>query len=336
MRTLLLIVLCLLAGAGGSLYLDRSPVWRPVIDNMIAPALSVIPNAKRPDDGVSDALLQSLSMLPCYSRNAAFNDMPPSWMTRDELGPLSAQALPKRDYPDLRQMPGLVKLEQILSTGGTQKHHCAATRIGRNWFATANHCVMMRGAATLVVDMVIVAPANDVMQPDTIIVPATAAICHWAWYNSTGKFDDDVALIYVEDVSRLDHVQIATMDSAAAPLPPSDYQNAYFAGWGKNGENRFLQGGRVSVTEIGETFIEVDNSGQFSPCVGDSGGPLYLYRDGQPRVVGVLSSVTTDACPPFGIAFYMRLKTYEDWVRHVMIMCIREGEFVCLPETDRA
>lgn len=193
----------------------------------------------------------------------------------------------------------------------------------------------MRGASSVVVDMVIVGPAYDVMQPDTVIVPARAAICHSAWYNTTGKFDDDLALIYVEDVSELGHVRIATMDSGAASLPLADYQNAYFAGWGKNGDNRFLQGGPARVSDVGETFIEVNNSGAFSPCVGDSGGPLYVDRDGDPRVVGVLSSVTTDACPPFGLAFYMRLKTYENWIRRVMAICVRDEQFICAEETDR-
>lgn len=332
MRSLFLIILGVLIGGAGSLYLDRSPEWRPQIDTLIAPIWSKVFPSELAEYGLTEADMASLSMVPCFERDPAFGESPPSWLSRNELGPMSAQRLPQREYPDLEAMPGLVKLEQILSAGGSQRHHCAATRISKHWFLTANHCVLMRGTSAVIVDMMIIAPQNDVMQANAKIVPVSAGICHSAWFNSTGKFDDDIALIYAEDVTGLEAVQIAKLDTAAAPLPPADYENAYFAGWGKNGDNRFLQGGPVNVSNLGEAFILGNNNGAFGPCVGDSGGPLYVGRDGAPRVVGVLSSVTTDACPPYGLAFFMRVKSFQDWIQRAMTTCIKEGVFICRRE----
>ncbi len=330
-RALFLILVSLLMGAAAAFYLDRSADFRPAIDQIIdrfSPTPEVLEGGR---DRLGAAVLAEHTMLPCFARNPEFQDNPPSWLERRQLGPLSSQKEPLRDFPDLSKMPGLVKIEQILSSGGNQRHHCAATRVGEHWFVTANHCVLMRGTSAVVVDMVVIAPQNDVMQEDAVIVPVTGAVCNRSWYSDTGKFDDDIALLYIEDVSRLSDVKIATMDSAAAPLPVSEYEDAYFAGWGKNGENRFLQGGPLTISHIGGAFIMANNGGEFSPCVGDSGGPLYVGRDGQPRLVGVLSSVTMDACPPYDLAFYVRLKTYDVWLRNVMKLCEQGGKFVCKP-----
>lgn len=329
-RGLFLILISVLAGAAGALYVDRLPDYRPLIDRVVSPLLPVDESlVSSSGASLSEAELEQWAIEPCFARSQAFDEVPPVWMERMALGPLSSQRTPTFQYPNLDNMPGLVKLEQILSSGGNQRHHCAATRIAEHWFLTANHCVLMRGTSTEVVDMILVGPREDVMQAESIIVPVAGAVCHSAWFSQTGKFDDDLALVYVEDVGPLHDVKIATMDSSAAPLPPSVYDTAYFAGWGKNGDNRFLQGGSLTVSNVGETFIMTDNGGEFAPCVGDSGGPLYVYRDGRPRVVGVLSSVTTDACPPFDRAFYMRLKTFEGWIRTTMKICEQKGQFVC-------
>lgn len=330
-RSIFLILLSLIVGAGGAFYLDRSSDFRPSIDKIIDQFLPKSATVDEGRDRLSSAVLEDNNMLPCFVRNEDFTEEPPSWLARRPLGPLSSQKEPLRDYPDLSKMPGLVKIEQILSSGGNQRHHCAATRVGQHWFVTANHCVLMRGSSAVVVDMIIIAPQDDVMQEDAVIVPVSGAICHSAWYSSTGKFDDDIALVYVDDVSRLNDVAIATLDSASTPLGRSEYDDAYFAGWGKNGENRFLQGGPLKIAHVGGAFIMADNGGAFSPCVGDSGGPLYVGRDGKPRLVGVLSSVTTDACPPYDLAFYVRVKSYDVWLRNVMKLCEQSGQLVCKP-----
>ena len=329
MRYFLLVILCLCIGAGAALFADRSPGLRPHIDSTLATIAPSEVSVSERDGMIPRGELIRRSMLTCFERDDSHFTTPPAWMTRRPLGVLAEHVEAVRPHPDLDLHPGLVKLEQIQSNSGLKRQHCAATRIAENWFLTANHCVRLRGVGDRAVDMIIVAPAEDVMQQDAVIVPVTGAVCHAAWYSDTGKFDDDVALLYVQDPSLLAGVDIAVMDSGSAPLPHSAYESAYFAGWGKNGDNRFLQGGPVRVSRIGEAFILAEAQSEFGPCVGDSGGPLYVDRDGGPRVVGILSSVTTDACPPYDRAFYMRVKSFENWTRTVMLLCRQNGRFVC-------
>lgn len=335
MRTLLIILVSLIVGAGGALYADRQPdIHRQidrVFDQLMSPSVENFTGA----GGVGATTLADYSLEPCFFRDPSHTAEPPSWMQRPALNAAARQRTSDRPFPDIEAFPGLVKIEQVLSAGGTQRHHCAATRIAENWFLTANHCVRMRGPASQVIDMILIAPAQDVMQPETVIVPIEGAVCHSAWYSDTGKFDDDIALVYVEDTEPLSDVEIARTDLGDMPLPIGAGDTAYFAGWGKNGHNRFLQGGPLVVRNVGETFIMVDNGGRFAPCVGDSGGPLYVPTSNGPQVVGVLSSVTVDACPPFDRAFYMRLKSFDVWMQRAMSVCEQDGRFVCLrPEGE--
>ena len=329
MKYLFLLVLGLVAGVGATLYFDRDTQYRSVIDRVID-QFSPAPVKLDPVfDRLPQHVLHDFSVEPCFVRDEAFNETPPVWSTRQPIGPISSMKEPGREPPDLSDLPGLVKMEQILSSSGGQRHHCAATRVAEHWFMTAAHCVRMKGPSAVVLDMMLVAPRPDVMQEDTPLLPIDGAVCHAAWYSATGKFDDDIALLHVSDVSRISEVEIATMDSGAAPLEAEAYDHAFFAGWGKNGENRFLQGGSLMIDQIGETFILGNNQGGFSPCVGDSGGPLYVSTTGRPRMVGVLSSVTRDGCPPYDLAFYTRVKTFEHWARNAMKLCRQNGEFVC-------
>ncbi len=335
MRTLLIILVSLIVGAGGALYADRQPDIHRQIDRVFGQLMSPSVENFTGAGGVGATTLADYSLEPCFFRDPSHTAEPPSWMQRPALNAAARQRTSDRPFPDIEAFPGLVKIEQVLSAGGTQRHHCAATRIAENWFLTANHCVRMRGPASQVIDMILIAPAQDVMQPETVIVPIEGAVCHSAWYSDTGKFDDDIALVYVEDTEPLSEVEIASTDLGDMPIPIGAGDTAYFAGWGKNGQNRFLQGGPLVVRNVGETFIMVDNGGRFAPCVGDSGGPLYVPTSNGPQVVGVLSSVTVDACPPFDRAFYMRLKSFDVWMQRAMSICEQDGRFVCLrPEGE--
>ena len=277
----------------------------------------------------TDAMAE-LSAENCFTRNTEYDASPPRWMKRQSSEPELQKEKPAHPFPDLETLPGLVKLEQVLSDKGSLRHHCAATRIARNWFLTANHCVRMRGTTGKVFDMIVIAAQEDVAQPEAVVVPVKFAVCHRAWFSETGKFDDDVALLFVEDVALLSETRIADLDTASRPIPVRYFSEAYFAGWSKNGNNHFLQGAPLDISELGETLVLADNHGQLSPCVGDSGGPLYVPYKGKPRLAGVLSSVTQDQCPPYDRAFYIRVRTFEHWISRVMRNCYQKGQFVCL------
>lgn len=260
------------------------------------------PTDKLPDGTrvlATDAMAE-LSAENCFTRNTEYDASPPRWMKRQSPESELLKEKPAHPFPDLETLPGLLKLEQVLSDKGSLRHHCAATRIARNWFLTANHCVRMRGTTGKVFDMIVIAA------------------------------QEDVALLFVEDVALLSETRIADLDTDSRPIPVRYFSEAYFAGWSKNGNNRFLQGAPLDISELGETLVLADNHGRLSPCVGDSGGPLYVPYKGKPWLAGVLSSVTRDQCPPYDRAFYVRVKTFEHWISRVMRNCYQKGQFVCL------
>jgi len=296
---------------------------RPVMENLPRPALTPVDfsdSATR----FSPAQLDELQVRPCFRRQAELADTPPDWLTRSSFGPQTAREQPARRVPDLASLPGLVKVEQIRSPGGTVREHCAATRFDEHWFITAAHCVAPDAQDTL-----IVAPGSDIRAEGTQILGVDHALCHSAAASPTGRFDDDVALLYVDDVSGLEPVPSARLGLSGRGLSADDVENAYFAGWGKNGDNRFLQGGPLRVTTIGAVQLLAEPTEGFGPCVGDSGGALYVPSPTGPRVIGLLSSVTRDACPPYGLAFYVRIGAYRDWIRRTVATCVQDGVFIC-------
>jgi secreted trypsin-like serine protease len=273
--------------------------------------------------------LLDLAIVPCFSRNSELDISQPSWMQRGSRSETNTSDMSADSRPDLNDYPGMVKLEQILSLGGSLRHHCAATRVSEHWFVTASHCVRSRGTSGRVHDIILISPAQDILTPESVIVPVRHAVCHRAWFSDTGKFDDDIALLYIEETSRLRSVPVVERDNAHAPLRVSAYETAYFGGWGKNGSNRFLTGGPLRIAELGELLLLGDNNGALSPCIGDSGGPLFVRTHRGPEMVGVLSSVSETACPPFGLSVYVRIKAYDDWIDRVIRNCVRKHRFVC-------
>jgi hypothetical protein len=332
MGRFIILVIGMVVGLAGAIWADRDSRFEPFISktlNRVLPPEEKLPEG---DEILSRQVRMSLNIDTCFERNPEYSVFAPEWMTRDALGPLTSVKEAERPFPDLQKYPGLVKIEQILSSSGSQRHHCAGARVGKHWIMTANHCVKMRGPSGQVYDMIVVVPEEDVAREGTAISPVNAAVCHSAWYDTTGKFDDDIALLYVEDVRALNGVDIASLDSYRAPLDAEYYQNAYFGGWGKNGANRFFQGGKLFIESIGEMFLLGNNNGGFAPCVGDSGGPLFVETEYGPKVVGVLSAVTDDTCRTYDKAFYIRVKSFGDWINSAKRNCEQDGRFVCATE----
>ncbi len=282
---------------------------------------------------LSRADMADMSVVDCFHRPASYVSTPPVWITEGVQVDASIPEPAPESVVSPEDLPGLVKLEQILSEQGSLRSHCAATRISDNWLLTAGHCIQPKGKNVKLNDVILLAAEKDIADSKTRIIPVDHAVCHKAWQSETGKFDDDIAMLYVADVSHLEGVEIASLDRPENELRLEHYKTSYFAGWGKNGGNRYLRGGALNITLLGEMFILGDNNGGFSPCVGDSGGPLYVRTGDTAVVAGVLSSITREACPPFGQSFYVRIKTFDHWIKRVMRNCEQRGRYVCQPDS---
>lgn len=344
MRTIILGLVMLMIGLAAGLALPRfsstGDVVNPILDEVLPIRPEPVPTTPEPAPATRPAIplsemppgrdrfgtqqLAGLSIRSCWTRPAEFTTTPPGWMKRPPLSAFNAAETPVRPHPDLSRLPGLIKFEQIRSPSGNAREHCAGVRIAPNWVLTAAHCVK-----TGAFDSLLVHPRNDVAEEATRVVPVAQALCHDAWFSQTGKFDDDIALLYVRASADLDPLPIIPTEHEADGLTLSDFLGARFGGWSKNGDNRFLQGGPVAVNTLGNTYLTASPVEDFGPCVGDSGGPLFIDRPEGTVTVGVLSAVTDDTCPPYGEAFYIRVKSYGRWIDRAMATCVQEGRFVC-------
>ncbi|MEL6753872.1 MAG: trypsin-like serine protease [Pseudomonadota bacterium] len=330
----ILILLLLIAAAAGGIYAAKFEPTASMIDDalegVIEPADAPLPVPPLPDGAASydAAVLASLDMQTCFDAEAKFSDNSERvWLDR------AVRATPEPgtwQFPDLANYPGLVKLEQIKSSLGNSREHCGAARIAENWFMTASHCVLdyqaLSAAAT---DLMLLTPAEDIFSEAVETVPVTGAVCHLDFGMDQWRFSNDIALLYVEDTSGLVSVPIATLEPEDSDLRRGDIDAFHIAGWGSNGDFRFLQGGVVAPERVGQSVLVTARIDAKGPDVGDSGSPLYTFIDGEPVVIGVLSNVRRQVPPELKSAAYVRVKGVRDWLETAMAVCGQDGEFVC-------
>ena len=282
----------------------------------------------------SDQLL-SYGVEPCFPRATDQPVEARPWLQRavNAVGLVAREELPAS--PDLQAYPGLVKIEGIRSILGTEREHCAATRISEHWFLTAAHCIIDLDIRTArpTYDVIAVTPSADVNSAETQIVGLTGAVCHAAYGMNRQQYPNDIALFYLADVSAFEAVQIAELETPEHALIPGDLSQTYISGWGKNGGTRYLQGGPVTMIEAGEAVLIGQRIGPRGPNVGDSGAPLYVETETGPLVLGVLSQVTQDSNLDGDRSIYIRSRSVYDWIQRTMLICEQEGRYVCAPPT---
>ncbi len=230
----------------------------------------------------------------------------------------------------LASFPGLVKMEprEILPGGAISSGHCSATRIATNWFITAAHCLDDDYD-----EVMLVASSETLSSPLAKRVQARASLCHAAYGGAGNNFVNDIALVRVADsaLGDLASVPIANFGATDKALVPFNYGQVSMAGWGLTSFNGSLSNELLSadlvLTGTGPAAIGVESVEGAGPCVGDSGGPLFVSEeDGTQTVIGVLSVVeqnleTQQFCEGRYGARYTNLQGYDDWIRGVMSAC---------------
>lgn len=230
----------------------------------------------------------------------------------------------------LAAFPGLVKMEpkEMLPGGAIASGHCGATRIAENWFITAAHCLDDDYD-----EVVLITGVDNLTNPMAVRVNAVASVCHAAYGGAGGAYTNDIALVRVpeDEAAQLSALPIASFGDSARTLVPFNYAEADMAGWGITSfagslSNQLLTT-RLEMTGTGPAAIGVASIEGAGPCIGDSGGPLYVTEeDGSRVVVGVLSVVeqnltTGGFCEGEYGARYTNLQGYAHWISDVMTAC---------------
>lgn len=230
----------------------------------------------------------------------------------------------------LSTFPGIVKLEpeKDLPGGAVSNGHCGATRIAERWFVTAAHCL---DSKTDRIEMVV--GSAVLSAPTARRIEGVRAICHAAYGGAAERYANDVALIEVsaETAATLGDVPIAAMGPTALPFTPRNYPRAFVGGWGLTNFNagtlsNELLSAELGVTSVGPALIQTASLNGSGPCIGDSGGPVYVAEaDGTRRLVGVLSSVAGNAqgqfCQGDYEARFTNLQGFSGWIGEVMAVC---------------
>ncbi|MEH6694534.1 MAG: trypsin-like serine protease [Hyphomonas sp.] len=230
----------------------------------------------------------------------------------------------------LASFPGIVKLEPRAPQpdGTITSGHCSATRIAQNWFVTAAHCVDDDYQ-----ELRLIGDAANLRSPLAKVTSATVAVCHAGYLGTANGYANDLALIRLDDaqIAPIADVPVARYGDTQKPLAPANYPMADMAGWGLThyGGNlsNDLMSTQLKITADGPSLINVATAGGAGPCVGDSGGPLYITEaDGTKTVVGVLSVVeqnrtTGEFCAGDYNGRYTNLQGYTRWVSSVMALC---------------
>ncbi len=236
---------------------------------------------------------------------------------------------------DRSNFPGIVKLEprrRIPGTTRTSSGHCAATRISDQWFVTAAHCLDSEyDTVTLVTGV------NRLNDPAATRVEAQTTICHSSYGGSAEEYANDIALIKLgsEAAATLREVPIARFGSTQKLLGATNYPTVDMAGWGLTGfsgnlSNELLTA-QLRTNNVGPAIISIASQNGAGPCVGDSGGPLYVSEaDGEKTLVGVLSVVennlsTGKFCEGDYNGRYTNLQGFQTWIDAVIDVCDSAG-----------
>ncbi|MFN7180240.1 S1 family peptidase [Hyphomonas sp.] len=230
----------------------------------------------------------------------------------------------------LSAFPGIVKLEprRKEASGLYTTGHCSAVRIRENWLLTAAHCVDQPYD-----ELRVIGDAANLRSPAARVTAASTAICHGGYQGTDNGYGNDLALLHLdtEQSAALASVPVVSLAAPALPLAPANYPSGDMAGWGLT---RFggqlsndLLSTKLKITAVGPATITVASQAGAGPCIGDSGGPLYVTdADGTRRIVGILSVVEQNRATGMFCAGdyngrYINLQGYTGWIDSVIALC---------------
>lgn len=222
--------------------------------------------------------------------------------------------------------PAVARLRQGMAVVETGDRACSAVVVGERWVLTAAHCRVTRGAK------VYVGLARDAPFADRPFVRVKRAVMHPRYCGPVNEEFDVMALELVKPVQasgfRLNRKSELLRKERAVRA----------VGYGQVVQNRFdgrlrqvdlkivatercrlllnkasARRNRVNVQEFVCAAVVREQCGI---CSGDSGGPLLVYEDNMPVVVGITSNSVQCSTTEFP-ALFARVDTVLPWLRQV-------------------
>jgi len=210
---------------------------------------------------------------------------------------------------------------------GNGEPACAGTYIGDRWILTAAHCFTDENALVGQAPsrLVVLAGQNSLLSSDNTFIGVERLILHPEFDVVTRRAD--IALIEMSE--GYTGMPITLPSSSSNPYSVGD--PATVLGWGRTSESGDsslllrevtlpIRSNVVCPIVLGDSF-DTDASlcaggepdGLRDSCNGDSGGPLFVDRDGLSVQIGIVNFGI--GCARAGVpALYTRLTHYVDWV----------------------
>ncbi len=232
-----------------------------------------------------------------------------------------------------------VRMEVRDRHGGLLERRCVGTLIAARWVMTAAHCFYPEGGASSV--------ADASAQNTTIFVdheqissqvlaaedglPVSNVMIHPDFAAGSGRYDADIALLELA-------YPVANVPAQPLGGSPVAGDRATVVGWGVTevGLDGQPKAGARLADELHEADLPIvpldecrrimgsnnitDNmicagyrDGGVDSCLGDSGGPLLVLRDGRYEQIGIVSF--GDGCAkPDRYGVYTRVAAFADWI----------------------
>jgi len=202
---------------------------------------------------------------------------------------------------------------------------CTGSLIDSRWVLTAAHCLHDVSLSENTVNVVV--GRQDITKDDGVVVIASRIIVHPQYDRNNSDSGFDIALV---QLARSASSNIISLPSRESSVPRVD-ETVVLAGWGRTAYRGEVadQLREVSVPVVSDidclpyypTSLNADsNFCLLSPvespggsCNGDSGGPIFVVRDGFYVQAGVIGGAIRCALP--GVPGYAtQVTTFVDWI----------------------